>query len=201
MSQRFDAAAKNWDGSNTRQQLAESIYTTIMTHQPLKPSDRIMDFGAGTGLVSYKIASHVAHVAAVDLSEKMLETLASKNDETHSISMHLQDIVHIPLQERFDGIVSAMAMHHVADTRALLESFYQHLEPGGFIAIGDLDEEDGTFHEHGNEGVHHFGFNQDKLKAVAQTVGFKDVVFHHAHSIDKAARSFDVFVMQAHKPL
>ena len=39
-----------------------------------------------------------------------------------------------------------MAMHHVEDTAHFLKTLYDHLNPGGFIAVADLDKEDGSFH-------------------------------------------------------
>lgn len=63
------------------------------------------------------------------------------------------------MTERFDGIISAMALHHIKDTQHLLRTFTSHLHPGGFIALADLDREDGSFHTHGNEGVFHFDLN------------------------------------------
>lgn len=42
-----------------------------------------------------------------------------------------QDILHVPLGKTVDLVVSAMAMHHVEDTNALLRTLQDHLAPGG----------------------------------------------------------------------
>ena len=50
----------------------------------------------------------------------------------------LQQDIFDGLPERYDAIVSCMAMHHVPDTRALLQAFADALQPGGRIALVDL---------------------------------------------------------------
>ena len=40
-----------------------------------------------------------------------------------------------------------MVMHHVADVAGLVRSMTQQLATGGYVALADLDVEDGTFHD------------------------------------------------------
>lgn len=199
MDQRFNNAANTWDKSDVRQLLAEAVFQTIQRHHPLDKSMKVLDFGAGTGLLSFKIAPYVAQVTAVDLSEKMLDELAAKNSATIQIKTRMRDILKDPLPETFDLIISSMAMHHVPDTRALLTSLYAHLRPGGAIAIADLDQEDGSFHSDGNAGVHHFGFDKSALTALLKETGFTDISFYPAHTIEKVHRDFDIFLLKATK--
>ena len=72
------------------------------------------------------------------------------------------------------------------------------LSNGGFIALADLDIEDGTFHSD-NEGVFHFGFDRDKLVEIASKVGFKDIEIETANTIKKPHQDFDVFLLCAKK--
>lgn len=200
MTQRFDKAAQEWDSGDTRQNIAEAVFKTIASRIALVKNMNILDFGAGTGLLSFKIAPMVRSVTGVDLSSGMLEQLNAKNTSSLQVTTILQNIMDKPLEQKFNGIVSSMAMHHVENTKQLFETFYAHLERDGFIAIADLEEEDGTFHaQHGNDGVHHFGFNRELLRNTIEKAGFKNVRFHDAYSVNREDGSYPIFLVTATK--
>ena len=200
MTERFDKAAKDWDKSDVRTQLSRGIGGAILEHVALDASMHIMDFGAGTGLLSGHVAPKVAKISAVDISQGMLDELAAKPELEGKVLTCCRNILHEPLDEDFDGIVSAMALHHVEDTAELLGVFHGHLKPGGFVALADLDAEDGSFHRHGNEGVFHFGFDRQTLKAQLEGAGFSEVAFVTAHSVTREnGRSYPIFLVTAYK--
>jgi len=196
---RFDAAAPTWDKGDMRQRIAFETAETILRTIPLKSDMDLLDFGAGTGLLTYRLVPSVRSVTAVDTSPKMLEVLQSKSTPEHTIKTVCGDITQVPLSETFDGIISSMAMHHVEDTAAFLKTLHDHLRPGGFIAIADLDKEDGSFHGHGNEGVYHFGFDREALKETAEKHGFTNVRFETALTIEKPAGNYPIFLFSASK--
>lgn len=199
MSERFNQAAQDWDKGDLRQNIAHAVFQTIISRIALLKGMNIMDFGAGTGLLSFKIAPMVNQVVGVDLSEKMLEQLASKNTPELQVTPLYHDILTTPLDQQFHGIVSSMAMHHVEDTAELFRAFYDHLKRDGFIAIADLEAEDGTFHSHGNEGVHHFGFERDALRTTIEKAGFCNVRFHHAYTVEREDQNYPIFLLTASK--
>jgi 2-polyprenyl-3-methyl-5-hydroxy-6-metoxy-1,4-benzoquinol methylase len=109
-----------------------------------------------------------------------------------------QDILVQPLGERFDAVVSAMALHHVQDTDRLLRSFRDHLEPGGQLALADLDSEDGTFHPADTAGVFHFGFDREELRHKLEAAGFEAVRFQTAVEVTREdGRAYSVFFVTA----
>lgn len=199
MSERFNQAAAEWDKGDTRQNIAQAVFDTIASRIALKSDMDILDFGCGTGLLSFKIAPMVRTVTGVDLSEKMLEQLEAKNTESVHVTPLCCDIMESPLEQTFHEIVSSMAMHHVEDLSKLFETFYRHVRRDGFIAVADLEAEDGTFHTHGNEGVHHFGFEREKLRRIIEQAGFAHVRFHHAYTVEKEERDYPIFVVTAMK--
>ncbi|AFV97374.1 MULTISPECIES: class I SAM-dependent DNA methyltransferase [unclassified Sulfuricurvum] len=199
MTERFNQAAQGWDKGDMRQNIAHSVFQTISSRISLLNNMNIMDFGAGTGLLSFKIASMVNQVVGVDLSEKMLEQLESKNSENLCVETICQNICEEPLNKQFHGIVSSMAMHHVEDTEDLFRTFHSHLKRDGFIAIADLEAEDGTFHSHGNDGVYHFGFERSVLRQTIENAGFEHVRFHHAYTVEKETREYPIFLVTASK--
>lgn len=199
MTERFNQSAEGWDKGDMRQNIAHSVFQTISSRISLLNNMNILDFGAGTGLLSFKIAPLVKSVVGIDLSEKMLEQLESKNSDTLSVKAICQNICEDPLDQQFHGIISSMAMHHVEDTADLFRAFHTHLKRDGFIAIADLEAEDGTFHSHGNDGVHHFGFERDTLRQTIENAGFEHVRFHHAYTVEKEAQNYPIFLVTATK--
>lgn len=195
----FKAKANDWDASEFRAQLSSAIGTSIVEHVALNSDMMVMDFGAGTGLLTSQMTPRVKSVDAVDTSASMLEKLVAKPEFEGKVIAVCQDITQEPLDLRYDLIISAMAMHHVEDTDQLFATFSKHLTPGGYIAIADLDEEDGTFHEPGSEGIFHHGFVRDELRAIITKNGFDDVRFYNVHTIERNDRGYPVFLVTAKK--
>lgn len=195
----FANKSKSWDMSSKRVQNAKGIAELIVKNIKLDKSMVLMDFGAGTGLLSYFVAPYVNKIVAVDNSPSMLLEFQSKCDDFSCDTEVIEKDLSIESMDRkFDGIISSMTIHHLEDTKALFLKFYKMLNEGGFIAIADLDCEDGSFHSD-NTGVYHHGFDREKLQNIAQEVGFKDVKFDLASIIDKPQRTFTVFLLTAKK--
>jgi cyclopropane fatty-acyl-phospholipid synthase-like methyltransferase len=195
----FAHKSKTWDMNSKRVQNAKGIAELIVNNINLDKSMEIMDFGAGTGLLSYFVAPYVEKIVAVDNSPSMLLEFENKCDD---FSCHTEviekDLSTDTLERKFDGIISSMTIHHLEDIPDLFSKFYDMLDEHGFIAIADLDSEDGTFHSD-NEGVFHYGFDRQLLAGYAQEAGFKDVIFSLANKISKPHAEFTVFLMTAVK--
>lgn len=197
----FADKSQEWDGNPVIQQLSQNVSRAILEHTTLHPEMTLMDFGAGTGLIATAVAPRVQKVLAVDISEGMLEQLASKAHLKGIVEPICQDITQTPLKTQVDGIVSAMALHHVEDTQHCLHTFANHLKSGGFVALADLDTEDGTFHPPGIEGVFHHGFDRDALQAKFESAGFTSVQFVTAHTVQREpeAPQYPIFLVTAVK--
>jgi 2-polyprenyl-3-methyl-5-hydroxy-6-metoxy-1,4-benzoquinol methylase len=197
MGDLFEDQAKDWDGRDTIALLSKAVGAAVIARTPLAADWHIMDFGAGTGLISSQVAPLVDKITAVDISQSMLEKLSRKPELQGKVEIVCQDILDEPLDQTFDLIMSAMACHHVQDTHRLLQTFADHLKPGGRIALADLDREDGSFHPVGIEGVYHKGFDRQDLGAMLEQHGFEQVEFTTAHSVEKNDRSYPVFLVTA----
>lgn len=195
----FEDKARDWDAREMQRLLSAGIGQAILAHVPLDDGMVVMDFGAGTGLVSSHVAPRVKRITAVDISTAMLARLADKPELKGKVAAVCQDILEQPLSEKFDVIVSAMAMHHVEDTERLFRTFANHLKPGGSVALADLEREDGTFHPADVEGVFHHGFEREALRAVMERNGFADIRFVDAHTVEKEGRHYPVFLVTAKK--
>ena len=199
MTDLFEAKAADWDANDRRTRLAAAIGATMLEHVQLHEHMKVMDFGAGTGLIAAQIAPLVEQLVAVDTSPAMLEKLAAKAELEGRVETVCRDILEQPLDTRFDLIVSAMTLHHVEDTPRLLQRFNQQLKPSGKLALADLDKEDGSFHAEGTEGIYHFGFDRDELRAELESQGFEQIEFLTAHTMERNQRDYPVFLVTAIK--
>lgn len=192
----FDKRAKDWDKGDIRVNGAKVIADAIENRFDLMDDMVLMDFGVGTGLLGFEIAKKVQKVYGVDTSKGMLEKLEEKNTDALNIQAIHQDIVAQPLDMKFNGLISSMTLHHVEDLKEFFTTIKNNLHEGGFIAIADLEIEDGTFHSD-NTGVYHFGFEQNVLCDIVESCGFKNVCFENINTIKKPHRDFGVFLLSA----
>lgn len=200
MTDLFVDKAASWDERPVPKQISEGVWGALQAAIAFAPELTVLDFGAGTGLLASKVAPHVARVLAVDVSPAMLEQLAKKPESAGKVEAHCLDLTRQPLGRSVDLVVSAMALHHVADTHALLRALFEHLTPGGRVALADLDAEDGSFHPPGTEGVFHHGFAREALAEALRAAGFVAVQFVTACEVTKEARRYPVFLVTAQRP-
>jgi 2-polyprenyl-3-methyl-5-hydroxy-6-metoxy-1,4-benzoquinol methylase len=199
MTDLFEEKAQDWDVNDMVKGLSMGIGSAILDNVTLDKSMRVMDFGAGTGLITAQVADKVGKVTAVDVSEAMLEKLAAKEELKGKVEIACQNIIEQPLGTQFDLIVSAMAMHHVQDTDKMIQRFAEHLKPGAQVALADLDEEDGSFHPEDAQGVHHSGFDREAFTEKMKAHGFKDIRFVTAHTANKEEKDYPIFLVLASK--
>lgn len=160
-----------------------------------------MDFGAGTGLVTLGLLPHVAGITAVDTSCEMLRMLEKKLQAQQIANVQTLhcEIGALPVPEAgFDLVVSSMVLHHIPDIPPVLLRLRRCLRPGGWIALADLDAEDGTFHADPT-GVHHSGFDRSRVCQWLKDAGFTNTAVREAYRIirpspDGKAREYSVFL-------
>lgn len=105
--------------------------------------DRVVDLGAGTGLLALALAPRVKELVAVDISERMLERLddAAAADGVHNIEPLVADLRRLPLEdESATLVVSNYAFHHLDDPgkELALAEARRILRPGGRLVICDM---------------------------------------------------------------
>lgn len=197
---RFDAAAAEWDKSQTRVNMATKITSQIIKNIPLQSSHTVMDFGCGTGLVGLNIAPLVAKLVGADLSSEMLKNFEAKANEQQLGNVDIMELSadsHLGEGE-YDAIVSAMTVHHIEKPSELFARFAQAVKSGGYLGVADLAKEDGSFHSD-NTGVYHFGFTPEEFSGFFTKNGFEKPYITVAHTIDRPHKSFDILFCYAKK--
>ena len=183
---RFDKEATSWDKNVRRQLLAKSVAKDIKSSIPDKTYS-ILDIGCGTGLLSYNLTDIAKKIVGYDTSKRMVEEFNKK-----SSSPNIYATTTLP-NEQFDLIVSSMTLHHIRSLKDFL-ALTAHLENGGYLCIADLVTEDGTFHDRGNDGVFHFGFDPDELANFFEKAGFKKICHTTPFTIQKA-KPYPIFLL------
>lgn len=203
----FDKIATSWDDKPQRRQLAEAIAVGIEKNVHLHRNMQALEYGCGTGLTGLQLAKKIGRLTAVDTSAGMLEELGKK-----CRALGVENVTPILIAPEswtlpaaaFDLIFSGMVLHHIPETDPLLRRFLQTLKPGGFLALADLEQEDGTFHED-STGVAHHGFDSKKLISTLEQLGFTDLAAQTVHTIhkqhDRGGLSYPVFLITGRKPL
>ncbi len=185
---RFDAIAAQWDDSPMRSNMAKAVADAIIAAVPLKPHWHALEYGCGTGLVGLRLLPHLGHLLETDLSPGMLNVLSEKARAAglERITTQVLDLTSSPPpEERFDLIFSSMALHHIPDVAALVSAFHSMLAPGGWVALADLDAEDGSFHGPDVPGVAHHGFDREIITGWLRAAGFGAIGIRTAHTIEK----------------
>ena len=195
----FDSRARQWDSNPVFLERALRVADGIRARVPLGPSTRALDFGCGTGLLSFALKDHVGHITLQDSSAGMLEVLREKIALQGTRNMTVlegEQLVDLPPEERYTLVYTSMTLHHIPDTDATLRAFHGALRPGGFLCVADLDAEDGSFHSE-DTGVFHNGFEREAIAALAAAAGFADVAVRAASVVRKPQRDYPVFLLTA----
>jgi len=191
----FAHKASSYEQNKDRVDNVAQIATAMLSNLRFTKSMRIMDFGSGTGLLLERIAPYVSKITAVDISTSMNAQLRDKQKRLGcDVQILKMDLEQSSLDQKFDGIISSMTMHHIKDIPAMFNKFHAMLNEGGFIAIADLDREAGTFHTE-DTGVHHFGFERDEITKAASSAGFRNVAILTASVVHKTQGDYPVFLL------
>jgi ubiquinone/menaquinone biosynthesis C-methylase UbiE len=197
----FDARAKDWDEIPVRAERARAVAEAIREGVKLSPAISALEYGCGTGLLSFALQPYLGPITLADSSTGMLEVLRDKiaASGARNMSPIRLDLSCDPLPaEKFDLISILMTLHHIQDTQDILKKFFALLEPSGSLCIADLNKEDGSFHDY--EFVGHTGFDRRELGKLLLQIGFVKVRFATPFAMKKGARVYPLFLAIAEKP-
>ena len=201
----FDERAKDWDSDPKKVERARAVADAIRRAIPLSNEMIALEYGCGTGLLSFALQSDLGQITLADTSQGMLDVLTEKIASANVTNMHpvKLDLASDPLPtEQYDLTYSLMTLHHIHDANDMLVKFHDLLAPSGYLLVADLDNEDGSFHTDGSTDVH-LGFDRGELQNTVREIGFGNVTFSTAYEIRKKIgneeKNFPVFLMTAQK--
>jgi tRNA (cmo5U34)-methyltransferase len=137
----FNKTAATYDAA--RRKLVpcfDKFYGWAVRLLPFETEDpiRVLDLGAGTGLLSAWVLAAFPHarLRLVDISEPMLDRARERfAGTTPAPRIETLDFVHEDLGGPYDGVVSALSIHHLSDElkRDVFRRVYEALSPGGIF--------------------------------------------------------------------
>ena len=136
----YDSVTNEFDLFTDR--LSQPLAVQLVSLAQLAPSDRVLDVGTGTGVVSLQAAQRVrpsGKVVGIDLSEAMLtvaKTKAAQTGLTNYVEFSKMDAEALELENQsFDVVLSLFALLHFPNPLLALKEMFRVLRPGGRLVL------------------------------------------------------------------
>lgn len=102
----------------------------------IRPGDRLLDVGCGTGLVSLPLSAEGLDVHAVDMARGMVAMIRRKRIEGGGIHPAVGDGEFLPYAPgRFDLVVSSLTYHWIWNLSEAFCEAYRVLKEGGIFSV------------------------------------------------------------------
>ena len=117
----FDIKAAEWDKNQMHRERAEAVAIALAGQIPLERNMTAMEFGAGTGLLSFMLRDKLGPVTLIDSSEGMVNVLKEKLSDAPAMKVVKADLEKEDYpDEVFDLIYTLMVLHHVNDVEKII---------------------------------------------------------------------------------
>lgn len=194
---RFDEAAKTWDNKQTSIDSSNACVQNLLEKIELKKDANILDYGCGTGFISFALSAEDNNVLGMDYSDGMVNRFNEKAKELNYSNIkaikHNMNEEELP-KDQFDLVISSMTMHHIKDTNMFAKKCKEALREGAIVCINDLEKEDGTFHKkHNNDGVEHFGYEKELVCKLFEDEGFEIISCDTVYTHERNDREYPLF--------
>jgi len=202
----FDARAEGWD-TPQRAERAGKLAAEMARRLPAGAFSRVLEFGCGTGLLSFSLMDRIGTALLVDSSEGMIDIVRKKIADARAqgrVSALCRDIARgVATGERFSCAYSSMSLHHIRDVSPAAKAICALLAPGGYLCVIDLRPDNGLFHRHEAGFDGHDGFEPAALAAVFEAEGLdylsSDTVFSGERDIDGTRHGYALFMLVMRK--
>lgn len=204
MSQ-FDKKAAEWDNNHDHTDRATALASLLEKTINLANIKRAMEYGSGTGLLSFALKDKLPHIDMMDASVEMTKVAVEKVAAQGATNLHP---IHCDIMEgelpktQYDLIYILQTLHHIKRDDIFIQKASQLLTNNGLLVIIDLVKEDGSFHD---DHFHaHNGFDKNDLDKKLLNAQLIPVHYSICHTIYKtlsngSSKAYPLFMMVAQK--
>lgn len=204
----FDEKAKDWDKDPSRVERAGIFANEILKFLGETKTENALEFGSGTGLVSFALKDRFNSITLADNSEGMIRVLTEKikNERISNMKPLCIDIFNEKESlSGYDILYTLLTLHHIKDIGETFNWFNSALNPGGYLCIGDLVTEDGSFHFRDPEFDGHKGFDTGDLKQQLFLNGFsikyESIFCEIEREVNQQIKKYPLFLLIVQKNL
>ncbi len=204
--ERFDTKAKEWDNNPDKVIRAKKFANEIIDFIKPDKTANALEFGCGTGLLSFELKDSFNSIILNDTSKGMIEVLKEKIEQQNITNFKplLTDLLQENIDiENIDVIFILMTLHHINNLDEAFNVFQNIINKNGYICIADLVEEDGSFHDPKLNFDGHLGFDKKELSTKLAEYGFEMEYYSVPHTIEKqqdgSIKKYPLFLMIAKK--
>jgi ubiquinone/menaquinone biosynthesis C-methylase UbiE len=198
----FDKQAKNWDNDPNKVLRAKKVASEIKNFIKPTNNSKVLEFGCGTGLLSYQLKDYFNSFTLTDTSKGMMAVLNQKINQEKINHFHplLINLLEENLKDNnFDVIYTMMTLHHIIDIPKILHRFNSLLKTNGYLCIADLVKEDGSFHANQPDFNGHNGFDKEELTNILIANGFRleyyNIYFEIEKEVNAEIKKYPLFLM------
>jgi len=143
LKEKFSQGAEEYDKQRRHViPCLEDLYRiTVDLANVENPKPKILDLGAGTGLLTLHLHNKYpdGDYLLLDLSEEMLNIAKTRFKNAQNFRFMVADYLKQDFKGQFDIVVSSLSIHHLEhpDKIFLYEKIYQHLNTGGIFINAD----------------------------------------------------------------
>lgn len=176
ISEQFNIVAQEYDADRKKfLPCFDAFYkdaTDFIAHSIAKPL-RVLDLGAGTGLLTMYWYSHFpeAEYMLTDVSVGMLDVARRRFQGLEQVAYEVCDYTQQLPNNDFDVIISALSIHHLenSDKRQLFRRIYEKLPDGGVFVnydqfCGETEKASQMMDNYWIDGLMHSGLSAQSLE-------------------------------------
>jgi ubiquinone/menaquinone biosynthesis C-methylase UbiE len=140
----FGGWSNEYDRTLGRLDFHRGLLNLVVKNSLVKPGDKVLDIGCGTGLLSLKFLKKAnCAISAVDNSKEMMAVFEDKIKKLklqNQVACRPMDADSIKFPDNtFDIVASTVTLHHLKEKLNPLKKMRRILKPGGKLIIGDID--------------------------------------------------------------